>query len=303
VEPGGYAWWYVDALSDDGRHALTLIAFIGSVFSPYYALARRRGAADPRNFCSINVALYGAGGKRWCMTERGRSALDHSAHHIAVGPSRLEWTRDGLAIDIEEWAVPVPRRVKGRILLRPEAVMAQEFSLDVEARHIWQPIAPHARVEVSFTRPQLSWSGSAYFDHNRGCEPLETGFKCWNWSRSAGGPETSILYDAMTRDGRARRLGLRVSSTGAVSRVDLPPRTVLPTTLWGIRRASASDGGVPARLIKTLEDTPFYARSLVAANIAGREDVMFHESLDLDRFANPLVQAMLPFRMPRRVGR
>ena len=43
----GYVWWYVDALSDDGRHGLTLIAFIGSVFSPYYALARRRGAGDP----------------------------------------------------------------------------------------------------------------------------------------------------------------------------------------------------------------------------------------------------------------
>jgi hypothetical protein len=34
---GGYIWWYVDALSDDGVHGLTMIAFIGSVFSPYYA--------------------------------------------------------------------------------------------------------------------------------------------------------------------------------------------------------------------------------------------------------------------------
>ena len=34
VPPGGYAWWYVDALSDDGRHGLTVIAFVGSVFSP-----------------------------------------------------------------------------------------------------------------------------------------------------------------------------------------------------------------------------------------------------------------------------
>ena len=42
VAPGGYAWWYIDALSDDGRCGLTIIAFIGSVFSPYYALARRR---------------------------------------------------------------------------------------------------------------------------------------------------------------------------------------------------------------------------------------------------------------------
>ncbi len=43
VPPHGYAWWYVDALSDDGRHGITLIAFIGSVFSPYYAWTRRRG--------------------------------------------------------------------------------------------------------------------------------------------------------------------------------------------------------------------------------------------------------------------
>ena len=62
---GGYAWWYVDALSDDGQHGLTLIAFIGSVFSPYYAWARRRGPADPQNHCALNVALYGPGGNRW----------------------------------------------------------------------------------------------------------------------------------------------------------------------------------------------------------------------------------------------
>ena len=34
VQPGGYAWWYVDALSDDGCHGLTIIAFVGSVFRP-----------------------------------------------------------------------------------------------------------------------------------------------------------------------------------------------------------------------------------------------------------------------------
>jgi carotenoid 1,2-hydratase len=28
-----------------------------------------------------------------------------------------------------------------------------------------------------------------------------------------------------------------------------------------------------------------------------------HESLDLDRFRSPVVQAMLPFRMPRRTSR
>jgi carotenoid 1,2-hydratase len=70
VPHGGYAWWYVDGLSDDGRHGITLIAFIGSVFSPYYAWARRRGGGDPEHHCALNVALYGAGGKRWALTER-----------------------------------------------------------------------------------------------------------------------------------------------------------------------------------------------------------------------------------------
>ena len=89
VVPGGYAWWYLDALSDDGRHGLTLIAFVGSVFSPYYAWARRRGPVDPSNHCAINVALYGVAGKRWAMTERDRPALQRSTERLAVGRSIL----------------------------------------------------------------------------------------------------------------------------------------------------------------------------------------------------------------------
>ena len=52
----GYDWWYLDALGDDGQHGLTIIAFIGSVFSPYYKLS---GRSDPANHCAMNVALYG----------------------------------------------------------------------------------------------------------------------------------------------------------------------------------------------------------------------------------------------------
>ena len=61
VPLNGYAWWYVDALSDDGRYGITLIAFIGSVFSPYYAFRRRSGRIDPLDHCALNVALYGGG--------------------------------------------------------------------------------------------------------------------------------------------------------------------------------------------------------------------------------------------------
>ena len=39
--PSGYAWWYVDAVSEDGAIGMTIIVFIGSVFSARYAKARR----------------------------------------------------------------------------------------------------------------------------------------------------------------------------------------------------------------------------------------------------------------------
>ena len=75
-------------MSDDERHALTLIAFVGSVFSPYYARARRRGPADPEHHVALNVALYGAT-RRWTMTERGRASLQRTATSLRIGPSAM----------------------------------------------------------------------------------------------------------------------------------------------------------------------------------------------------------------------
>ena len=54
-----------------------------------------------------------------------------------------------------------------------------------------------------------------------------------------------------------------------------------------------------AAIVDTLEDTPFYARSTLAATLCGERTLGVHESLDLDRFNHPVVQWMLPFRMPR----
>jgi carotenoid 1,2-hydratase len=63
-------------------------------------------------------------------------------------------------------------------------------------------------------------------------------------------------------------------------------------------RAVASEG--PPTLVATLEDAPFYTRNHVRVRYDGEWQDAFHESLSLERFANPLVQRMLPFRMPRR---
>ncbi|MCB1519063.1 MAG: carotenoid 1,2-hydratase [Hyphomicrobiaceae bacterium] len=290
-------------MSTDGTHGLTIIAFVGSVFSPYYAMRRRRGAASPENHVAINVALYGRGGKRWAMTERGAGALARDTASFVVGPSSLAWDGNGLTIDIDEVTVPWPSRIRGRVRVVPDAIVADTFDIDGIGRHRWRPIAPRCHVEVALTQPSLQWIGTGYHDHNTGLEPIDTAFRRWDWSRAATGDGSVIVYDVTCRqpDISGPLLGLAIARDGAVRRLDLPLRVPLPKSrIWRIARATRCDDGETPTVVETLEDTPFYARSIVSTEIAGTRISAFHESLDLNRFRSPVVQAMLPFRMPRR---
>ncbi|MGZ3443336.1 MAG: hypothetical protein ACXVDD_27635, partial [Polyangia bacterium] len=114
VRPGGYAWWYFDAVSDDGARALTAIFFIGSVFSPDYAARVRRGEpARAEEHLGVNLALYERGQGRekkraWVMTEHGAGALGavgEGGPRIAdSGIERL--ANGGLRITIHERSAP-----------------------------------------------------------------------------------------------------------------------------------------------------------------------------------------------------
>lgn len=291
-------------MSDDGRHALTLIAFIGSVFSSYYALGRRFGSSDPAHHCAVNVALYGEAGKRWCMTERPRSDLVRTPARLAIGPSSLVWSPDHdtgqLTVSIDERTVPLPRRVNGTITLTDCTPSGAAVQLDGRGDHLWQPVAPHARIRVDLAQPLLSWSGNAYFDRNWGSEPLERAFKRWTWARAHAGRDTHVIYDAERRDGTRLSIARRLREHGGQDEFEPPPNAPLPPSIvWRMPRTMRSSQDAPPRLVKTLEDTPFYARSLVHGTMGGERLSWMHESLSLDRLTNPAVRMMLPFRMPR----
>ncbi|MEQ9505154.1 MAG: hypothetical protein RLO80_02710 [Hyphomonas sp.] len=299
TDPGGYAWWYADGLSLDGNYGFTLIAFIGSVFSPYYAWSRR---ADPYNHCAFNLALYGRSGGRWTMTERGRGDLDVSDNRLGIGPSAMDWNGETLTIDIAERGMPVPRAVRGQIRLRPRTLNAKAFDIDTPGQHFWQPIAPSAEVDVRFTEPGLRWTGDAYMDTNRGSRPLEEAFRSWNWSRVHGADgRTGILYNTVERSGAERNLALVFAPGGGFTTITPPPRAELPPTpVFRIKRTTRANDPASVRLGRTLEDTPFYSRSIIESDMLGERCAGIHESFDGDRLAMPLVKLMLPFRMPRR---
>jgi carotenoid 1,2-hydratase len=294
----GYAWWYLDALSDDRRNGITLIAFIGSVFSPYYAWARRGGAVDPADHIAFNVALYGEV-RRWTLTERGRDAMRRSPSALEIGPSAMSWDGNALSVEIDEVSVPVPKRVRGRVRLYFDAPSQKPIILDGDGRHRWRPLAPRARVEVAFERPALRWSGSGYFDTNTGDEPLEAAFSGWYWSRASLRQGAVVFYDVSRRRGDSLSLAMRFDRSGNVDHFEPPPLRPLPRTGWRLARAARADAGHPSTVVETLEDAPFYARSVLAAQLLGERTMAIHESLSLDRFSKNWVRLLLPFRMPR----
>lgn len=266
---------------------------MGSVFSPYY---KASGRADPADHVSINVALYGPRASRWCMTERPRTRLQRSAGMLQVGPSSMRWDGDALVIAIEEVAAPIPRRVRGTVRLVPERINQTAFVLSDGGRHLWHPVAPRAHVEVDMASPDLNWRGSGYFDSNFGAEPLESGFRDWQWSRAHLRDDVAVIYEGVRRDGSDFAMALRYDRGGRWHDAPLPPSTALPRTPFGMARRTR---GTDPELVRTWENAPFYARSAITTELWGERVHAVHESLSLDRFVSPVVQFMLPFRMPR----
>jgi carotenoid 1,2-hydratase len=255
------------------------------------------------NHCAVNVALYGPGSRRWTMTERGQNSVERDAEHLRIGPSQLAWRRDHLEIDLNEISVPIPQRVRGTVRVYPDALCNFAAALDDAGKHRWGPIAPCARIEVDLVKPGLRWQGNAYLDSNEGDEPVTVPFKTWDWSRArmADG-STAVIYDVTQLSGAQTLLAERFKPDGSWESFEAAPqREALAQTLWRIDRGIRADSGKAAsQVLDTLEDTPFYARSLLQTHLLGESVTAMHETLEPQRLNSRAVQMMLPWRMPRR---
>ncbi len=234
------------------------------------------------------------------MTERRGAALERAGDRLAIGPSALRWTGDHLVISVNEVTAPLPSRIRGEIHVHPAALPRRTFELDGAGRHRWTPMAPVSRVEVRLDHPGLRWSGPGYLDSNEGDAALEEDFVEWDWCRAPTRAGAAILYNASRRAGGDRSLALLADRHGGIEAFEPPPRVTMPATRWRVPRRTRADAGTVLVIRSTLEDAPFYARSVIETRIGGEDVVAMHESLSLDRFRRPWVQAMLPFRMPRR---
>lgn len=285
-------------MSDDGESSLVLIAMLGNVFSPRRARAFARGeAAPPLDFSALNVALEGRRGSAWVMTEHPADAVRRSEDGLAVGRSDLRWQDGSLVARIDERTAPWGRRARGVVRFTPLLRTSAEVDLSGDGRHRWFPVAPYGRIEVELTEPRLRFSGHGYFDANEGSEPLEEAFESWSWSRFGSESGAVLAYDVELRDGTRRACGLRVDAAGETSPLGTGEGAPLRRSRFGLGRTVWKEPGGSARLARTVEDGPFYVRSLVHAQVDGRPAVGMHEAVSLARFRAPWVRFLVPFRM------
>ncbi len=298
LAPGGYGWWYLDVVSDDGELSLTVIAMLGSPFSPWYAAARREGPTDPLAFSTFHAALEGRRGSRFALTERGRRAVARDATSLAIGTSSLAVEPGRVIARIDERTAPWGEPLRGRVVLHHEGGAPTPLAIDGEGRHRWWPLAPVARAEVLLDEPSVRFAGHAYHDANIGDEPLEAAFRAWTWSRVTGDIATVVAWDVEPRVGAPRHAALTFGRHGATGDAPELVAVPLPRTGFGLQRTARARRPADARVLRTLHDGPFYARSLVEVAVAqGGRAVGTHERLDLDRFISPWVQRLLPYRM------
>jgi carotenoid 1,2-hydratase len=285
-------------VSDDRRASLVVIALLGNPFSPRYARAREQtGGARALDHSAMNVSVDAPGVSRWSLTERSGAAVVRERDAVAIGPSAMRRTGDGsIVVDIDERSAPFRSRIRGRVTLRPRLVHASTVALDGSGAHLWSPRIPLADVEVSLTEPRLFFAGTGYLDENAGDEPLETAFSQWSWSRMATRHEVEIAYDVTLRNGRVLTHGMSLGRRAAVPR-EHRDAVDLGRTCFGLSRKASVRRGRSCRVVRTLEDGPFYARSLIEGAIDETLACGVHETVSLDRFTSRWVRFLLPFRM------
>jgi carotenoid 1,2-hydratase len=112
--------------------------------------------------------------------------------------------------------------------------------------------------------------------------------------------DTSVVYDVRPKKGPDRGVSQRFSPDGSYQSFEAPARYPFPASAWRIQRAMCSESQSATEILSTLEDTPFYARSLLQTRLLGEDLTAVHETLDIPRLVSLPVQLMLPWKMPRR---
>lgn len=283
---GGFAWWYLDHVDEDGN-GLVMIWSFGLPFLPGYLGAARAGQAEAAGARpSLNLVLYEAGRPAFYLLQE-------------YAPERCEWTPDAWRFADTRIALarlgdhaslsaaidcPIPNsgdRLTGTVRVQGPLARIQGAPAPCP-EHEWSPVLgpAHLQAKLRIGDTPVIREGLAYHDRNGGRVPLDgLGIRRWTWGRWVR-PEALDIYYVLWPEDPAQAvdvLGVRIDAEGRGElREDL---TVDPR---GHRRAAygmphipqlslqADDGEwMKTKTTRILDDGPFYLRTLIRGAEAG----------------------------------
>ena len=292
-----YEWWYLDAISTDGRTAFVFIWFAGLPFSPDALTNHERGRpARAADHVAMFTAVYVEGKQiAYALNRHPESEFEAAREslNVRVGPNRLERFSNGdIAATVDAPMLFGGGRLSGTLRLSASGGQGAGIGeVAGAADHVWNPLVPSCELSGSLRLAGADgsekWSsefaGRGYLDHNYGSRPLTEGIRRWHWGRAHLGDTTIVYYHNEPKSGPHESVlavidasadpnctDIQFSATDWRRRILCPrfPNTVAVTGLRGNDRVTFT-----ARRRHIVDWGPFYMRFLcdVTATIRGRE--------------------------------
>lgn len=275
---GAYEWWYVDALSADGRTGFVFIFFAGLPFSPDYLTdhERRRGPSA-LDHVAVFAAVY-RDGRQVCYAldryDRATFSASRDRLDVAIGANTCRFDGSAFAVAVDLPLLLGGSRLTASLALSPRVpASAVDFGGGAgDAEHVWNPLAPSCAVSGEIAlHGGRGWSesfdGEGYVDHNYGEKPLTEGIRRWHWGRAHLGDRTLVYYHTEPERGPDETVlalvgsdGTRVFERPAFSAADWKRRPLCPR--FPTRVGIAAEARVTATVRSVLDWGPFYMRFL-----------------------------------------
>ncbi len=285
-KPGGYEWWYFDAIDPSSGYSLVVIFYQGNPFSNRYIRALHKSGNEdktlPENFPAVSISVY----KEQCPVyysfkefDKINARFSEKVPSVSIGGHAFELDNSGelLSYNLKlSEELPSGDCIEASLDFKSSHRSVPFEEGDTGSRgHTWNLVQPRSKVEGTLRllqgsdlRHDVPFQGTGYHDHNTGQEPMKKEFKDWYWGRFHF-PELTLVYYAMNRrEGSQYQAWLMnredLSIVGRFRDFELRDKS---HSLFGLKPAhkllmSSDKMRILIQQNKLLDNGPFYQRYL-----------------------------------------
>jgi carotenoid 1,2-hydratase len=317
--PGGFAWWYLDLLNDQGD-GLVLIWFFALPFLPNTSKNVAPSIALSRP--GVCVAVYRRYQQSFYLLQEDVTSsiqIEDTSSEITIGASRFSiQSKSGRALftaHIETELAGSRQPLVGMVRAQGPHLNGLGDRLPSHV-HTWSPLLTstegHARLTLG-EREIIDMRGPVYLDRNASSEPLgKLGIDQWRWGHLAFADRELIFYQLLpAQGGPPQSFAVSVAKNGEalVTGADLRwsgPKQDLYGLKWH-RCAELSDpqiGQVQVRFRSLVDNGPFYLRFFIEATetASGKSGIGFAELVRPERIDLPAMRHFIQMRIHRKNG-